>query len=76
MRGRRKRNKPSDWRFTLEQIARELGKLYPAREKLPPQLRALAKQLEHKVTARRHSHRARQQDRQNGLGDDGQGRVL
>jgi hypothetical protein len=49
----RKRSKPSDWRFTIDQIGRELRNVLPAREKLPPQLRELAKQLERKVTGRR-----------------------
>jgi hypothetical protein len=57
MRTRRKKRKPSDWRFTIEQIGRELRDVYPARENLPPQLRALAKELKRKITARRQNRR-------------------
>ena len=41
MRSSRKKYEPTDWRFTMEQIGRELQKVYPARE-----------QLERKITGR------------------------
>jgi hypothetical protein len=47
------RKAPPEWRFTIEQIGRELRKVYPGRERLPPQLRALAKHLERNITRRR-----------------------
>ena len=53
----KKKNEPSDWRFTMERIGRELRKTYPARDKLPSRFRALAKQLERQFTTRRRNRR-------------------
>jgi hypothetical protein len=50
---RRKKLETTDWRSTMEQIGRELGKIYRQPQRLPPRLRAAVKQLEHKVPARR-----------------------
>ena len=44
-RGRQKR-KPSDWPFTMEQIGRELRKIYRRPERLPRRLRTLVRGLE------------------------------
>jgi hypothetical protein len=52
-RGSNEKQKQIKRRFPIEQIGRELRKFYPAREKLPPQLSSLAKELEHKITAKR-----------------------
>jgi hypothetical protein len=48
-----KKKEPPFGRFTIEQIGRELREFYPARKKLPPDLRALARELERKVVRRR-----------------------
>ena len=53
-----KKSEPTDWRFTMEQIGRELRKVYPAREKLPPQLRTLARQIEGEIGAQRRGRRS------------------
>jgi hypothetical protein len=45
-----KKHTPSDWRFTMERIGRELQNVYPAREKLPEHLSELAKGLESQTT--------------------------
>jgi hypothetical protein len=39
----------ADWRFTLEQIGRELRKVYQRPERLPRRLRAALAQLEGNV---------------------------
>jgi hypothetical protein len=44
-RGRQKQ-KPSDWPFTMEQIGRELRKIYRRPERLPRRLRTLVRGLE------------------------------
>jgi len=49
MRAGQKRRKQSDWQFTMEQIGRELGKIYQQPKRLPGQLRAVVMQLESKV---------------------------
>ena len=49
MPSRRKRNEPSDWRPTMEQIGRELGKIYRQPKRLPRRLRAVVTQLERKL---------------------------
>jgi len=36
MQRRGKKSNPSDWRFTMEQIGRELGKVYRQPKRLPP----------------------------------------
>jgi hypothetical protein len=53
MQHRRKTIEPTDWRFTVEQIGRELGKIYRQPKRLPRRLRAVVTQLERKVPARR-----------------------
>jgi len=49
----RKKYEPTDWRFTMEQIGRELGKRYRQPKRLPRRLRAVLTQLERKVPPRR-----------------------
>jgi hypothetical protein len=46
MRTGQKRRKQSDGQFTMEQIGRELGKIYRQPKRLPGQLRAVVIQLE------------------------------
>lgn len=46
MPSRRKKYEPTDWQFTMEQIGRELGKIYRQPKRLPGQLRAVVIQLE------------------------------
>ena len=41
MRSGRKKYEPSDWRLTMEQIGRELGKIYRRPQRLPRRLRIL-----------------------------------
>jgi len=50
---RPKKHGPTDWQFTMEQIGRELGKIYRRPGQLPPRLRAVVMQLERKVPVRR-----------------------
>jgi len=50
---KRKTYEPTDWRLTMEQIGRELGKIYRRPKRLPRRLRAVITQLERKVPARR-----------------------
>jgi hypothetical protein len=57
VRMQKRRKVPPGLRLTIEQIGRELRDVYPARENLPPQLRALAKELKRKITARRQNRR-------------------
>jgi len=57
-RSRDKQEKEMAWRFTIEQIGQELRKVYPAREKLPPQLRTLATQIEVEIGAQRRGRRS------------------
>ena len=57
----KKRNSPSG-ASRWKQIGRELRNVYPAREKLPPQLRSLAKQLEHKVSSRRRNRQRKERE--------------
>jgi hypothetical protein len=45
----RKRKAPLGWWLTVAQIRREFRNVYPTHEKLPPQLRALANELERKI---------------------------
>ena len=49
----RKKYEPTDWRLTMEQIGRELGKIYRHPKRLPRRLRTALTQLERKVPARR-----------------------
>ena len=49
---RRKRNEQTDWRSTMEQIGRELGKIYRQPKRLPRRLRAVVTQVERKVPVR------------------------
>jgi hypothetical protein len=53
MQRRRKKYEPTDWRFTMEQIGQELGKIYRRPKRLPRRLRAVVMQLERKVPVRR-----------------------
>jgi len=53
MQSRRKKYEPTDWRFTMEQIGQELGKIYQRPKRLPRRLRAVVMQLERKVPVRR-----------------------
>jgi hypothetical protein len=55
MRSHRKKYEPTDWRLTMEQIGRELGKIYRQPKRLPRRLRAVLTQLERKIPARRRS---------------------
>jgi len=48
-----KKEKQAEWRFTMEQIGRELGKIYRQPKQLPRRLRAVVTQLERKVPVRR-----------------------
>src|SRR5215468_5925463 len=50
---RRKKIEPTDWSSTMEQIGRELGKIYRQPKRLPRRLRALVTQLERKIPVRR-----------------------
>jgi hypothetical protein len=50
MQARRQKEKRPDWRFTMEQIGRELQKVYLAGENLPDDLREAAKGLERQTT--------------------------
>jgi len=45
MRNSQKRNELTDWRSTMEQIGRELGKIYQQPKRLPRRLRAVVTQL-------------------------------
>jgi hypothetical protein len=49
----RKRKAPLGWWLTVAQIRREFRNVYPTHEKLPPQLRALANELDKITTGRR-----------------------
>ena len=49
MQSRRKKYEPTDWRFTMERIGQELGKVY----RRPRRLRAVVMQLDRKVPVRR-----------------------
>jgi hypothetical protein len=53
MRSSRRKYEPTDWRFTMEQIGRELGKIYRQPKRLPRRLRAVLTQLERKGPTRR-----------------------
>ena len=53
MQSRRKKYEPTDWKFTMEQIGQELGKIYRQPKRLPRQLRAVVMQLERKFPVRR-----------------------
>jgi hypothetical protein len=53
MRTGRKKDQPTDWRFTMEQIGRELGKIYREPKQLPRRLRGVVMQLEREVPVRR-----------------------
>jgi hypothetical protein len=49
----KKKIESSDWRFTMDQIGRELGKIYRQSKRLPRRLRAALTQLDRKMPARR-----------------------
>jgi len=53
MRSGQKKCEPTDWQSTMEQIGRELGKIYRQPKRLPRRLRAVVTQLERKVPVRR-----------------------
>jgi hypothetical protein len=53
MPGRPKKHEATDWRVTMEQIGRELGKIYRQPKRLPRRLRGVVMQLEGKVPVRR-----------------------
>ena len=53
MRSGRKKDEPTDWQFTMEQIGRELGKIYREPKRLPRRLRGVVMQLERQVPVRR-----------------------
>jgi hypothetical protein len=53
MQSRRKKYEPTDWRFTMEQIGQELGKIYRRPKRVPRRLRAVVMQLDRKVPVRR-----------------------
>jgi hypothetical protein len=53
MSGSRKNMSPTDWRFSMEQIGRELGKMYRQPKRLPRRIRAVLTQLDRKVPTRR-----------------------
>ena len=67
MPSRPKKHEPTDWRFAIEQIGRELGKIYRQPKRLPRRLRAVVTQLKRKVPVRRGPQREPQKLRQ--LGD-------
>ena len=48
-----KKHEPTDWRFAIEQIGRQLGKIYRQPKRLPRRLRAVVTQLKRKVPIRR-----------------------
>ena len=48
-----KKHEPTDWRFAIEQIGRELGKIYRQPKRLPRRLRAVVTELKRKVRVRR-----------------------
>jgi len=50
---RQKKHEATEWRFAMEQIGRELGKIYRQPKRLPRRLRAVVTQLERKVPVRR-----------------------
>jgi len=53
MLGRPKKHEPTDWRFAMEQIGRELGRIYRQPKRLPRRLRAVVTELKRKVPVRR-----------------------
>jgi len=53
MPSRRKKHEATDWRLTMEQIGRELGKIYQQPKRLPRRLRAVVMQLESRAPVRR-----------------------
>jgi hypothetical protein len=50
---RRKKYQLSDWQLTMEQVGRELGKIYRRPERLPRRLRSLLAELRQSETHRR-----------------------
>jgi len=44
---------PTDWRFTMQQIGRELRKIYQQPKRMPQQLRVVVTQLERNHPVRR-----------------------
>ena len=48
-----KKHEPTDWRFAIEQIGRELGKIYRQPKRLPRRLRAVVTELKRKIPVRR-----------------------
>jgi hypothetical protein len=61
-RSKKEKEKQSVWQFTREQIGRGLRTAYSTPENLPPRLRTLVTQLEHKVK----DHRGRNRQRDEG----------
>jgi hypothetical protein len=62
MQNRRRKEKRSDWRFTMEHVGRELRKLYPPAD-TPPGLRALFTEKRRRASAmRRNDQQAHKQD--------------
>src|SRR5262249_11889005 len=55
MPSRPKKREPTDWRFAIDQIGRELGKIYRQPKRLPRRLRAVVTELKRKVPVRRGS---------------------
>jgi hypothetical protein len=53
MQNRRKKYEPTDWRFTMQQIGRELRKIYQQPKRMPQQLRVVVTQLERQHPVRR-----------------------
>jgi hypothetical protein len=53
MQNRRKKYEPTDWRFTMQQIGRELRKIYQQPKRMPQQLRVVVTQLERQHPLRR-----------------------
>jgi len=53
MQNRRKKYEQTDWRFTMQQIGRELGKIYHQPKQMPRQMRDVVTQLERKYPVHR-----------------------
>jgi hypothetical protein len=50
MRAPRKKYEPNDWRLAMDQVGRELRKIYRQPKRLPRRLRVLVTDLERKLT--------------------------
>jgi hypothetical protein len=62
---RRRKEKRSDWRFTMEHIGRELRKLYPPAD-TPPGLRALFTEKRRRATVMRRNDQEAQKREDDG----------